>query len=66
MSNPTPSEFEKAATVERRGGLVRELRDFLRENKKWWLWPIIIVLLLFGLLISLSGSGLAPLIYTLF
>lgn len=43
-----------------------ELVDFLRHSKKWWLTPIIIALLLFGLLIVLSGSIAAPFIYTLF
>jgi hypothetical protein len=47
-------------------GIVREFGDFLLNNKKWWLTPIILVLLLFGLLIVLSGSGAAPFIYTLF
>ena len=47
-------------------GIVREFADFLLNNKKWWLTPIILVLLLFGLLIVLSGSGAAPFIYTLF
>lgn len=47
-------------------GIVREFGDFLLHNKKWWLTPIILVLLLFGLLIILAGSGAAPFIYTLF
>lgn len=45
--------------------LLREFVDFLRHNKKWWLLPILIVLLLFGVLIFLSGTGVAPFIYTL-
>lgn len=44
--------------------LAAELWDFLRHNKKWWLLPILIVLLLFGVLIFLSGTGAAPFIYT--
>ncbi len=41
--------------------------DFLRVRKKWWLAPIVIVLLLLGLLIVLTqGSAIAPFIYTLF
>ena len=40
---------------------------FLKERKKWWLLPMILVLLLFGALIVLtSGSAVAPFIYTLF
>ena len=47
-------------------GLVVELIDFLRHNKKWWLGPIIAVLLLVGLLAVLAASPLAPFIYPLF
>jgi hypothetical protein len=44
-----------------------EIVDFLRSRKKYWLAPIIIILLLFGGLIVLTqGSAVAPFIYTLF
>jgi hypothetical protein len=44
-----------------------EFVDFLRVRKKYWLLPIILVLLLFGALLVLSqGSAVAPFIYTLF
>lgn len=47
--------------------LLVELWKFLRVRKKYWLAPIIIVLLVFGGLIVLSaGSAVAPFIYTLF
>ncbi len=47
--------------------ILKELFDFLRQNRKWWLMPIVLFLLLLGLLIILSqGSALAPFIYTLF
>lgn len=40
---------------------------FLRERKKWWLLPMIMVLLLIGVLIVMtSGTAVAPFIYTLF
>ena len=46
---------------------LEEFLDFLRERKKYWLLPIIIVLALFGILIVLSqGSAVAPFIYTIF
>ena len=66
MSAPAGNDFEKAARTQAETGFVGELWGFLRENKKWWLLPIFIVLLLLGLLILLSGTGLAPFIYTLF
>ncbi|MBS4030259.1 MAG: hypothetical protein KGZ63_02410 [Clostridiales bacterium] len=47
--------------------IVRELWGFLKERKKLWLLPSIVLLLLLGLVIVLtSGSALAPFIYTIF
>ena len=47
--------------------LVKDLWDFMRVRKKFWLAPIIIVLLLLGaLLVFAQGSAIAPFIYTLF
>ena len=66
MSEAKKSEFEKAAAEQRRAGLLTELWGFLKQNKKWWLLPILVILLLFGILVILSGTGLAPFIYTLF
>lgn len=46
---------------------LRDLWDFLKVRKKFWLLPIILTLLLFGALIVLtSGSAIAPFIYTIF
>jgi hypothetical protein len=47
--------------------LLRDLWDFMRERKKFWLAPILIVLVVFGMLLVLTqGSVVAPFIYTLF
>ena len=44
-----------------------ELWDYLKYRKKWWLYPIIIFLVLFGVLVVLAeGSAIAPFIYALF
>ena len=49
------------------GEFLMELWEFMRERKKFWLLPILVVLLLFGTLIVLTqGSAVAPFIYTLF
>jgi Family of unknown function (DUF5989) len=49
------------------GEFVMELWAFMKERKKFWLLPIVIVLVLFGTLIVLTqGSAVAPFIYTLF
>ena len=46
---------------------IKEFFDFLKERKKYWLIPIILVLGFFGILIVLSqGSAVAPFIYTIF
>jgi hypothetical protein len=47
-------------------GFIREFIDFLLHNKKWWLIPIVVVLLLVGLAIALGGGAASPFIYTLF
>ena len=47
--------------------LLAELWAFMKERKKWWLLPIIVVMLLVGsLLVFAQGSALAPFIYTIF
>jgi hypothetical protein len=47
--------------------MIKELWAFLRARKKFWLWPIFIMMALLGLLIVLAqGSAVAPFIYTLF
>jgi hypothetical protein len=66
MSHPTGNDFEKAAAEDSDGGIVAEFIDFLRHNKKWWLLPIVSVLLLIGVFILLSSTAAAPFIYTLF
>ncbi|MBK9307121.1 MAG: hypothetical protein IPM58_08540 [Nitrospira sp.] len=49
------------------GEFLMELWAFMNERKKFWLLPILLVLLLFGTLIVLTqGSAVAPFIYTLF
>jgi len=47
--------------------VVSELWQFIRENKKYWMAPIVITLVLVGMLLVLAkGSAIAPFIYTLF
>ena len=48
-------------------GLISELWAFMKVRKKWWLGPIVVMLVLLGLLIVLTqGTAVAPFIYTLF
>ena len=47
--------------------LIKDLWGFMKERKKFWLAPIIIVLILLGgLLVLAQGSAIAPFIYTIF
>lgn len=47
--------------------LLKDLWGFMRERKKFWLLPFILILLLLGILIVLTqGTAIAPFIYTLF
>ena len=60
-------DFRRLADAESDQSLLGEFWGFLKTNKKWWLGPIITVLLLLGLIVVLTeGSALAPFIYTLF
>jgi hypothetical protein len=57
--------FDNAAR-EKSPGLWREFYDLLRQNKKWWLVPIVVALLLIGVLVILAATKAAPFIYPLF
>lgn len=62
---PGPDDFEAQAD-RRQGGVISEFWSFLRENRKWWLVPMLVVLLILGLLVFSASTGLAPFIYTFF
>jgi hypothetical protein len=59
-------DFANQAKEGENAGLASEFLDFLKENKKWWLAPIVISMLGLGMLVMLGGSAAAPFIYTLF
>lgn len=64
-TNDTPPSFDELSN-ESDPGIVREFIWFLRYNKKWWMTPIIVILLLLVGLAFLTTSPAAPFIYTLF
>ena len=66
MSETDNKQFSDIAEATEERSLLSELIDFLKTNKKWWLAPILMVLLSLGALLLLSGSAAAPFIYTLF
>ena len=61
-----PVDFSDITNTSKQPGFLSEFASMLMHNKKWWLTPIVLVLILFGLLIILGGSSYAPFIYTLF
>lgn len=66
MSEPSDSDGFLAEAKRPRAGLVRELWELLRDNKKWWLAPILLSLLALAALALFGSSAAAPFIYTLF
>lgn len=60
---------ERLQQLVRSGGRQTAFSDFyyfLKENKRWWLIPFILTLLVVGLVVLLSGTGAAPFVYTFF
>ena len=66
MREQRASEFEKIAANQREGTVLSEFWYMLQSSRKWWLLPIIVLLLGFGTLMLLGGTAAAPFIYTLF
>jgi len=62
----TENDFERIARSRRESSFLEELLALMREHRKYWLMPIVMVLLVLGLLVFLSGTAVAPFIYTLF
>ena len=60
-----PNRFENQAD-EPQMSLAREFLLFLRDNKKWWLTPILLVLIGATLLVAFTATGAAPWIYSVF
>jgi len=52
--------------AKQRSSFFSEYLYLVRSNRKWWMLPLLLVLLAFGGLMILSGTGVAPFIYTLF
>ena len=65
MNDQQETSFE-AASSKKQPGLLTDLWSFLKQNKKYWLIPVIAGLLVLGVLVVLGGTAAAPFIYTLF
>ena len=68
MRHDTPNQAEEFVRQGemRRTSFVSDLFFFLKNNKKWWMLPLIGLLLMFGVLMFLATTGVAPYLYTLF
>jgi hypothetical protein len=65
MSNaPAPNSLSQYSGSQK--SAFGEIAEYLLENKKWWMLPILFVLVVFGALMLLGGTAAAPFIYTLF
>ena len=60
------SQFEELTSRGSKPWFVTDVLYFLKRTKKWWVAPVITLLLLFGGFMLLSGTAAAPFIYTLF
>jgi len=65
MSDQKKSAFEQAGS-QAETSVFAELMSMMRQNKKYWLIPLVVLLLLFGVLLILGTTAAAPFIYTLF
>jgi hypothetical protein len=66
---PTEPDDDAFAQVSKSAGsqtFLAELWDYLNQTKKWWLAPILVVMVLIGALLLASGTPLSPFVYTLF
>lgn len=59
------TEFAQLAEAEQIG-FFAEFWEFLKYNKKWWMTPLILAILVLGVLVAVSATGAAPFIYALF
>ena len=66
ISKPGDHEEFSREAAGARTSLAAEFWDFLKHNKKWWLLPILLVLVLIAVLVALGASGAAPFIYPMF
>jgi hypothetical protein len=66
MAEKRLSDFEQAAHDSGRQTILSDFWYFLRHSRKWWMLPLICALVMLGGLMMLSGTAVAPFIYTLF
>ena len=66
----TTDEERRAANaqgiVDENPGILKEFFEFLREEKKWWIAPLLVALAVMAVIAALAGSAAAPFIYSLY
>ena len=65
-NDPNDADRLERLAQQAQPSLLAEFAGFLRENRKWWLAPILVLIAAFGLLVALASTGAAPFIYTMF
>ena len=66
MDKQQPSKFEEAISDSGREGVLSDFWYLLKRTKKWWLVPLLLILVALGVVMLAGGSAVAPFIYTLF
>ncbi len=63
--HPPSAEFARQARM-RRTSVIGEFLFLVKKTRKWWMLPLVLLLLAFGVMMVLSSSGVGPFIYTTF
>jgi hypothetical protein len=66
IEQPSAEAAEDFEALGSEQGLIAEFWEFLLENKKFWMIPIMLVMIVLGVLIAAGGTAAAPFIYSLF
>ena len=66
MSSKPPTDRERLLESASNPGFFADLWAFLKTSRKWWMIPLLLVFLLLGLVLVLTQTAAAPLIYTIF
>jgi hypothetical protein len=66
MSQPTQDQDFATIAKSHKSNILSEVLGLLKEQRKWWLLPLLIIVGAFGVLVALGSTGAAPFIYTIF
>ena len=66
QTDPRPADEFARQAEQKRAGVIGEYLAFVRHNKKWWLLPILAILLLVSVMVVIGGTAAGPWLYALF